>query len=191
MAGIVHKIGHNKGPSMEPGQRWRAYQWRKAQKAMMPNTIPLLVVRMRMARARELGMDYKTYARVRQASGQDILGLLFSSNALRIIADGARLPPGRDQALAAVQNARKLTLVHRPNTPAAVLQRNPVLDAADAAPLLTDSWSAIRDRVGGLIRTQSLTGNQVLVIGDAPLESEWMVAGRAGGYLSAGEYFGG
>ncbi|WP_146344044.1 hypothetical protein [Falsiphaeobacter marinintestinus] len=183
-------IGHNNGPSMEPGQRLRAYQWRQAQKALMPNTIPLMIVRMRMKRATELGMDYKTYAKVRQASGQDILGLLFSSNALEIIGNGAKMPDARDLALKAVKRARKLTLVHRPNTPGAVLRENEVLDAAEAAPRFTDSWSQMRDRVSGFIRSQSLTGNQILVIGDAPLESDWMVAGRAGGYLSAQDYFG-
>lgn len=182
-------IGHNNGPSLEPGKRWRTYQWRKAQKAMMPNTIPLLLVRMRMKRAAELGMDYKTYARVRQASGQDILGLLFSSNALEIIGDGARMPDARTRALTAIRDAQKLSLVQPPHAAQDVLKANPVLDATEAAPRFTDSWGQMRDRVTGFIQTRNLTGNQILVIGDAPMESDWMIAARAGGYLAARDYF--
>lgn len=183
-------IGHNGGPTMEPGHLWRTYQWRSAQRKLMPNAIPLLVLRMRMQRAQELGMDYKTYARVRQYSGQDIMGLLFSSNALRIMAVGARMPRPQADRLAVVKSARKLALVHRPNTPGAVLQANPVLDAAEAAPRFTDSWSQMRDRLQELLRGQRLPGGQVLVIGDAPLEPEWATAARAAGYLPAQEYFG-
>ncbi len=181
-------IGHNNGPSMEPGQRFRAYQWRKAQKALMPNTIPLMVVKMRMRRATELGLDYKTYARVRQSSGRDILGLLFSSNALRIISDGARMPADRAARLDPVQ-AHRLALVHRPNTPAAVLQANPQLDATAPAPRFTDSWGQMRGQLETFLRDRQLPGGQVLVIGDAPLEQDWLTAARAAGYLSAAEYF--
>ena len=84
-------IGHNNGPAMERGHTWRSYQWRRAQQKLMPNTIPLMIVRMRVRRAAELGLDYKTYASIRQTSGQDIMGLLFSSNALRIMANGAKI----------------------------------------------------------------------------------------------------
>lgn len=182
-------IGHNGGPSMEPGAVLRAHQWRRAQRALMPNAIPKLVLQMRIKRAAELGMDYKTYAKVRQYSGDDITGLLFSSNALRIFAGDARMPQAEARTLEAVTGARRLVLVHRPQTPEAVLLRNPMLEGADAAPRLTESWSQMRERIEGLLRGQRLTGSRVLVIGDAPLEAEWVAAGRAAGYLGAQEYF--
>ena len=182
-------IGHNNGPTMERGHTWRSYQWRRAQQALMPNTLPLMLIRMRVRRAAQLGMDYKTYARVRQASGQDIMALLFSSNALRIIGNGAKMPDAEGRALAAVKSAGKLTLVHAPNTPGAVLRANPVLDAGAVAPRFTDSWSQMRDRVETLIKRQNLPGDQVLIIGDAPLESDWTAAARAAGYLPAHQYF--
>ena len=182
-------LGHNGGPAMDKGHRWRTHQWRKAQKAMMPNTIPLMVVRMRMRRAQELGMDYKTYARVRQASGRDILGLLFSSNALRIIADGARLPDDRAARLGAVQGAQRLTLVHRPHDPATVVAANAAIDAAERAPTLLQSWSETACEIGGFIRDRRLPSDGVLVIGDAPLETEWAACARAAGYLRAEQFF--
>ena len=125
-------LGHNGGPTMEPGVVWRTHAWRAAQKALMPNAIPKLVLQMRIKRAGELGMDYKTYARIRQATGQDILALLFSSNALRIIGDGARMPDAENRVLERVKSAQKLSLVHLPNRPEDVLQANPVLDATEA-----------------------------------------------------------
>lgn len=155
----------------------------------MRKTIPLSIVRMRMARAKELGMDYKTYAKVRQASGQDILALMFSSNALRIIGQGAKMPEARDAALDTIRNAKKLSLIHPPNTPKSVLENNKVLDAADIAPLFNDSWSMMRSKVKHLIQEQKLPGGAVLIIGDAPLENEWSTAGKAAGYLTSVEYF--
>lgn len=183
-------IGHNNGPSMDAGRAWRIHAWKKAQKKLMPNTIPKLVLQMRIRRAAELGMDYKTYARVRQTSGQDITGLLFSSNALRIIAYGAHMPDAERRALEAVRNSSKLALVHRPNNPEAVLAEHPVLDAAGAAPRFNESWSEMRSKVQALIHSQGLPGASVVVIGDAPLESEWSTAARAAAYLPAAEYFG-
>ncbi len=180
--------GHNGGPSMEPGMVWRTHAWRSAQKKLMPNTIPKLVLQMRLKRAAELGMDYKTYAKVRQTSGQDVLGLLFSSNALRLF-NGVELPREEAAALSQVVGTGRLALVHRPQDPIRVAEANPVLDAVGQAPGFTEGWGQIRDRVQGVLRQQGLPGASVVVIGAAPLEQEWSTAGRAAAYLSAAEYF--
>ncbi|MGR3804726.1 hypothetical protein [Marinibacterium profundimaris] len=182
-------IGHNNGPAMDRGVTYRAYQWKRARQKLMPKTIPLFVVKMRVRRAAELGMSYAAYAKCRQATGHDILALLFSSNALRVIGPGAEMPDAETRALAQVRAAKKLTLVHRPAQPGAVLQANPVLDAAGAAPKFTESWSAMRERVQGFIRAQGMPARQVLIIGDAPLEEEWSTAAQACGYLRSSEYF--
>ena len=76
-------LGHNKGPTMEPGAGWRRYAWKRARTELLPK-LPLEVVRMRVRRARELGLDYKTYAGVRATTGRDLVAFLFSSNALRL-----------------------------------------------------------------------------------------------------------
>jgi hypothetical protein len=183
------EMGHNQGPTLEPGQTYRTFQWRQAQRALMPNTMPLMIIRIRVMRARELGMDYQTYASVRQASGQDILALMFSSNALRVIGPGAKMPDAEERALKAVKAAKKLALIHAPQTPPAVLQANPVLDASDVAPKFTDSWSDMRERLARFVCAQKLPSNQVLIIGDTALEREWATAAKAGGYLSAHRYF--
>jgi hypothetical protein len=42
---------------MEPWQKWPICQWQKEREAAMPKTIPLMVIKMRVRRARELGLD--------------------------------------------------------------------------------------------------------------------------------------
>ena len=185
----THGIGHNQGPSMEGGHRWRTHQWRKAQKDMMPNTIPLMIVRMRVRRAAELGMDYKTYATLRQASGRDVLGLLFSSNALRIIGGDVAMPADRGRVLEKVRHAGRLSLVHRPLDAGAVAEANPMLDATEIAPDITTSWSAMQDRIARFVRDRGLQGDQVVIIGDTAMEADWAPAVRAASYLPAARYF--
>ena len=101
----------------------------------------------------------------------------------------ARMPEAENRVLEQVKSAHKLSLVHLPNRPDQVLQANPVLDATEAAPRFTDSWSQMRERLEGFIRARKLPGSQVVIVGDAPLEADWMAAARAAGYLPASEYF--
>ena len=77
------EIGHNGGPSLEAGASWRRHCWTSARAALLP-TLPIEVVRLRVKRAKALGLDYKTYAGVRAATGHDVVAFLFSSNALRV-----------------------------------------------------------------------------------------------------------
>lgn len=157
----------------------------------MPSAIPLMVVKMRVARARELGLDYKAYAAIRQATGRDILALLFSSNALRVVRAGAPHIPLREaEVLDKVQRAQKLALVHRPLRPDSMAQANPVLDHVAEAPKFTDSWSAMRDHLGQVVQGRKLVGDQVLIIGDTGLERDWATASKAAGYVEAARYFG-
>lgn len=183
-------IGHNQGPSMERGKLWRTFQWRQARAAAMPKTMPIMVVKMHVARARALGLDYATYAAVRKATGRDVMGLLFSSNALRVVrAEAPYMPVERGEVLSAVRGARKLALVHAPQVPGAVALANPVLDAVGYAPKFTSSWSDMRDHLGGFVRDQRLARDQVLVIGDTAIEREWGAAAQAAGYVEAARYF--
>lgn len=56
---MINGIGHNGGPTLEGGHSWRKYSWTKARKALMP-TLPVEVVRLRVKRAAELRLPYKT-----------------------------------------------------------------------------------------------------------------------------------
>ncbi|MGB7243602.1 MAG: hypothetical protein WBC93_16155 [Sulfitobacter sp.] len=189
---MIAGIGHNQGPTLERGQKWRTFQWRRAREKAMPKTVPLMIVRMRVARAAELGIDYKSYAAIRQATGRDILALLFSSNALRVVrADTPHIPEPETTALHAVSSARKLALVHAPLRPDRFRQANPVLNDVNSAPKFTDSWAEMSRHLTGFVQHQKIACDQVLIIGDTHLEQNWTTAARAAGYLPADSYFSG
>ena len=70
----------------------RTVAWSKARKGLLGETLPIEVIRMRVRRATELGLPYRSYASIRASTGRDVLGFLFSSNALRLIRAGDALP---------------------------------------------------------------------------------------------------
>jgi len=182
-------IGHNNGPTMEKGRAWRRYAWTKARAELLP-TLPLEVVRLRVRRARELGLDYKAYASIRAASGHDVVALLFSSNALRVGPGVVALPADRADRIAALRACGRLAILHAPIAPAAFADANPVFDAAGPAPRFTDGWGAMRAAIQALTAERGLPGDRVVLVGETAFEREWSQAGRLAGYLAADRYFG-
>ena len=181
-------IGHNGGPTMQPGAAWRAHCWRAAREALLP-TLPIEVVRLRVKRAKALGLEYKTYASVRAASGHDVVAFLFSSNALRVHA----LAPAMDQPhaarLLAAQDCTHIGLAVAPLGLSLLQAANPLtLHATHPAPYLLakfrDQAQHIRTAVGTLPRAG------VVLVGDHALEHDWMVAGRLAAYIPAERFFG-
>lgn len=177
-------IGHNGGPSLQPGQAWRSHCWRAARAQLLP-TLPIEVVRMRVSRARDLGLDYKTYASVRAATGHDLVAFLFSSNALQLRKGQAILPPDRAGKLAALA-CQRIGLATAPLR-AEDMRVNPELDAAHDAPFALAKFGA----VAGVIRAAlgKVPADRVLLIGDLAVERDWCAAGRLAGYLPAEAFF--
>jgi hypothetical protein len=171
---------------MAPGAGWRRYAWKRARAELLPK-LPLEVVRLRVRRARELGLDYKTYAGVRAATGRDLVAFLFSSNALRVGPVALRMPEARSEKLGDLRRCGRLALIHLPLDPHGVAAANPLLDGTGPAPAFTDGWDLIRARVSGVLGPLPRDG--VLVIGDTGLEREWSEAGRLAGYLPAERFF--
>jgi hypothetical protein len=178
-------LGHNNGPTMESGGAWRRYTWTRARAELLP-TLPIEVARRRVRRAGELGIDYRSYAGIRAATGRDIVALLFSSNALRLLRDD-RIDPARAQRLTALRQADLLALVHPPHDPAHTAVRNPILLAAGKAPGLTETWGETRQRILALKGTIPADG--VVVIGETHLERGWADTARLAGYIDADRYF--
>jgi hypothetical protein len=170
---------------MEPGTSWRRTAWTRARAELLP-VLPIEVVRLRVRRARELGLPYKTYAEIRAASGHDLIGFLFSTNALDMV-DRERLDPGRAARLAALA-VRRVALAHAPLDPAR-LAALPEIDAAHAAPRFTESWSAMRDRLRAVIRSEGRPAGGYLLVGETEAEAEWAVAVKAAGFLAGTAYF--
>ncbi len=179
-------IGHNGGPGVAEGASWRRHCWQKARADLLP-TLPLEVLRLRVGRAKDLGLDYRTYASVRAATGHDVVAFLFSSNALRIATLQPDLPQDRADRLAAVQRCQRIALAQG-ISPALILVANPAqLDSAHPAPSpfarFADCHASLRAAL------PHIPGDRVLLIGDTALEREWCAAGRLAGYLTAERYF--
>lgn len=179
-------IGHNGGPSMEGGVSWRRHCWSAARERLLP-TLPVEVVRLRVKRAAALGLDYRTYAGVRAATGHDVVAFLFSSNALRVSLVRPAMPAERAAKLAEVACGR-LALAVSPLTPGMMEAANPVLDGAFVAPYALAGFGEMRERVRAALG--KVPGDQVILVGDLGLERDWCAAGRLAGYLPAERYFG-
>jgi hypothetical protein len=182
-------IGHNGGPSLEGGASWRRHCWSAARERLLP-VLPIEVVRLRVRRAKELGLEYKTYASVRAATGHDVVAFLFSSNALRVSVSQPAMPAGRAITLVAIRSCGRVALAVAPLSPGVVRDANPdMLDGAHAAPYALAGFgemrAALRDALG------KVPSDQVLLVGDLALERDWCAAGRLAGYLPAERYFGG
>jgi hypothetical protein len=178
-------IGHNRGPSLDGGVSWRKHCWTAARERLLP-TLPIEVVRLRVRRAKELGLDYRTYAGVRAATGHDVVAFLFSSNALRVTVLRPTMPEDRDAKLALVQAGRRALAV-RPLTPGMLAAANPVLDQTHPAPYALAGFGEVREKMRAALG--KLPPDQVILVGDLNLEREWCTAGRLAGYLSAEHYF--
>lgn len=184
-------LGHNNGPTMEAGFAWRKHSWAKARADLLPN-LPIEVLRKRVARAKELGLPYKTYASVRAASGHDVVGFLFSNNALRMLRDGQAMPETRAAKLASVK-ATHAALTHRPIDPDALLAQlraqGVPIGIATQAPHFAARWSDITAAVQAPLKAAGLPKDGVLVIGDTAHERDWSQAGKLAGFLSSDQFF--
>ena len=171
--------GHNNGPTMAPGARWRTHCWTHARAALLPH-LPLEVLRGRLRRARELGLDYSTYAGIRATTGHDVIAVLFSSNALC----APCVPRSRAETVARVR-ARRTGLVSPPLRPGDLAAP---LDDAYPAPAhlapFADQRRALRSALG------PIPSDQALLVGAFTLEREWCAAGGLAGYVDAQRYFG-
>jgi hypothetical protein len=183
--GVTGRLGHNGGPSLAPGESWRRFCWQKARQDLLPS-LPIEVLRLRVKRAQDLGLDYRTYASVRAASGHDVVAFLFSSNALRIWRDPA-LPPDREARLQIIRTAQRIALAQGV-APAVILQANASsLEAAHPAPRPFAPFAEARVALRAAL--PHIPGDRVILIGDTALEAEWCAAGRLAAYLPADRFF--
>ncbi|QDC10469.1 hypothetical protein FHY55_15000 [Oceanicola sp. D3] len=186
--------GHNGGPSMEPGAGWRSYAWKRARAELLPS-LPLPVIQRRLKRANELGLDFKTYARVHHSAGRDIVAILFSNNALRMIRAGQDMPATRAAKLQRLTNCGTGLLAHAPQDPAQMAARieaanGIMLAPAAPAPQLSESWGETRARLRDLLNAAGYLPGAVVVVGDTALEADWAPTAALAGHVPADEYFG-
>jgi hypothetical protein len=186
------RLGHNLGPTLEPGQSWRAHCWARARADLLPK-LPIEVIRLRVARAKEIGLDYKTYAGVRATTGHDITAFLFSTNALRLLRDHDRLAAADAAKLMATQRLGKMLVVQPPLKATRVIEhlsgQGVAFDRALSAPASTESWAKTRKMFVDFLRDVRQPADQVLLIGDTVMERDWVGTARLAGFLPAADYF--
>ncbi len=185
--------GHNGGPSLEGGRTWRAHCWRAARAALLPK-LPVEVVRLRVKRAAEIGLDYRTYAGIRAATGHDLVAFLFSTNALRVLRDRDRMQAEDAAKLAGLKDIENLVAVQPPLDPARIVARlagqGVRVAAADRAPTLAQNWHETRARLHALAATVRAPADCILIIGETAQEEDWAATARMAGFLAASRYFG-
>lgn len=185
-------IGHNGGPAMDRGVPWRRHCWSVARAELLPH-LPLEVIRLRVRRAKEIGLDYRTYALARETSGRDIIAFLYSSNALGILKPGEPLADHRAGRLRALRGCARTLLAQAsldPRRLAAALEAEQGIAFAGAAPApgFWASWREQRARVLAALPA-GVPPTGVMLIGDAPGERGWCDAAGLGSYLPAERYF--
>jgi hypothetical protein len=179
-------IGHNKGPSMEPGTSWRRHCWGAARKALLPH-LPIEVLRGRLRRAEELGLNYRTYAGIRATTGRDIVAVLFSSNALELRRGQLLIDEDAAQKLERMQAVRR-GLASAPLRPDEMLQAAP-LHACHAAPPAFAPFGTQRHLLRAALA--NLTADQTILVGAYGAEAEWCASARLAGYLQSDAFFSG
>ncbi len=167
---------------MDAGAGFRRVAWRKARTALMP-TLPLEVVRLRVKRAERLGLPYKTYATIRAVSGRDIVGFLFSDNALGMGRAALVPPPARARLDALDGVAARLVAVHLPKDPAALLAQGG-LEAVGRAPGLSCPWRTAREAWRDLARTAEVPLDGLVVVAATALERDWSATAGLGGTIA-------
>ncbi|MFC3568223.1 hypothetical protein [Paracoccus simplex] len=180
-------IGHNRGPG--PASGFRAHAWAVARRELLGARLPVEVVRMQVRRARELGLDYKTYAGVRATTGRDLVAFLYSSNALGVFRPQQRL--GQAERARIAQSAAVPHLGCGPGLAPAALAMQIGARSVQDLPHFGTPWSAMRDRMKAWLRAEGLPGDAVLMIGETDHEREMMAAGGLAGFVSGQRFFAG
>lgn len=177
-------LGHNNGPTLEGGYTWRKHAWGKARASLLPK-LPLEVVRLRVKRAQALGLPYKTYAGIRAATGHDLVGFLFSTNALGAVRPGAAVPVAVSEKLVGLEQATRVALVHK----GIDVSRVDGLDRFEDAPAPHLSWSMMRDRMKAIAVSAGHPADRWLLVGETMFERDWSAAAQTAGFLRGADYF--
>jgi hypothetical protein len=155
--------------------------------------LPVEVVRIRVRRAAEIGLDYRTYAGIRASTGHDLVAFLFSSNALNMLREGQRAEASRAAKLRGLHAVALAAAVQPPLGPARaarLLAEDGIEVAAGPAPGLSASWGAVRAGVRAILAGEGHPMDRVLLVGETAIEREWAEAARLAGFLPAEAYFG-
>lgn len=181
-------IGHNRGPGLG-GTGWTRYCWDRARADLFPK-LPVEVVRLRVKRAAQIGLDYRTYAGIRATTGHDLAAFLYSTNMLRLLRDG-EAEAARVARLAATREIGHLLAVAPgiaiDETVEGLGAQGLRIDTAAPAPSLALAESHLKRRLAAL--RGKIPADRILVIAETGAEAEWASYGRMAATIGAESYF--
>lgn len=186
-------IGHNQGPPLDHHTSFRRYAWKRARAELMPK-LPLEVIRRRVKRAAELGLEYPAYASILLGTGRDIVGFLFTCDALGMrLAQKMPLPAHVTEKLTALSSVDAMLAAEhdRPERLADLLARAKPITFASATRL--PPWQSDPRTGCQAIRTAldplKLPGDAVVMIGTDRHERDWADAARLARFIPGETYF--
>lgn len=181
---------------MDAAVSWRRHVWKKARKELLPR-LPLEVVRRRVRRATELGLEYPQYASILLGTGRDIVGFLFTCDALglRLERDG-HLPDGVRAKLGRLIRVDRMIGAEAPSDPAPIAtalthQYGLEIAAAVALPAPGAPWAAGRDAIRAALAPLKMPSDTVVMVGAQPHQRAWSDAAQLAKFVPAEQYFGG
>lgn len=189
-------IGHNNGPSMDGGAGFRRYAWKRARRELVGARVPVEIVRLRVRRAKALGLAYPHYASILLGTGRDIAGFLFTVDGLQLrLLRELEAKPAVAERLKAIESAGRLALsppeesaeAFRVELAAATGAR---IDAAAPAPETGAGWGVARARILAALSPLRLPRDAVVMIGEGREEERWAEAARLARFLPGAVYFG-
>jgi hypothetical protein len=180
---------------MKTGLGWQRHCWTKARKDLLGKAIPIEIVRMRIKRARELGLSYPQYASIMLGSGRDIVGFLFTVDGLQLrLRKQLEMP---DVVQDKLQSLRKCNLAafapsgEHPETFRIELQQvaGVPFSATAPEPECDVNWPAARNAIRAVLDPLKLPGDAVVMIGTCDMEKQWAMAGKIARFIPASEYY--
>ena len=183
-------IGHNRAP----GNGWQRYCWGRARKELIGH-VPIEVVRMRMRRAKELGLAYPQYASILTGTGRDVVGFLFTAEGLRLkLARQLEMPQEVREKLHGLVRCDRLALSPEAEVPSDFIEELQQVAGVEFAgcgssPATGANWGAARRRILDVLAPLRLPGDAVVLIGSREEEAGWKSAAKLGGFILGQDYF--
>ncbi|WGI21099.1 hypothetical protein [Amylibacter sp. IMCC11727] len=188
-------IGHNGGPK-RLGRGWQKHCWTQSRNALIGKRMPVEVVRMRIKRARELGLEYPQYASILLGSGRDIVGFLFSVDGLQLrLRKRLEMPDLVQDKLRGLDRVTLTAFAPSGETPKRFqreLSEVAGVPFASCAPEAEGplGWSAARAAVRAVLDPLSLPSDAVVMIGTRAEEARMAEAAHLARFIASGDYFG-
>ena len=187
-------IGHNQGPPLDENTGFRRVAWKKARAQLMPR-LPLEVIKRRVRRAKQLGLEYPAYASILLGTGRDIVGFLFTCDGLGMhLSRSLPLPDAVASKLRQIERVDAMLAAEgdRPETLQDLLTtETPIrFAAATRLPHADATLSAGQKAIRAALDPLKLPGDAVVMIGTQAHERDWADAAKLARFIPSEGYFG-